>query len=184
MEKQTDLSSYSVTGGVTLITNRMADTPACSATNSSGGSRSSPVLAPDSANCSIMSSGSSGSSGSSNNNNGRTERTVLSIRTTAASLLNPNSNTDASGDDDDVFNISVHELPKRVADDVSKYTLTIPTNMEDGSREDTCSLKAIVVMLKSRQDLVCMGAEIEDEKDRLLEVYLQIAKIVVKELGR
>jgi hypothetical protein len=175
------LSSYSVTGGVTLITNRMADTPACSATNSSGGSRSSPVRAPDSANCSNVSSGSSGSS---HNNNGRTERTVLSIRTTAASLLNPNSNTDASGDDDDVFNISVHELPKRVADDVSKYTLTIPTNMEDGSREDTCSLKAIVVMLKSRQDLVCMGAEIEDEKDRLLEVYLQIAKIVVKELGR
>jgi hypothetical protein len=85
-------------------------------------------------------------------------------------------------DTNDIFDISVHALPKRMAADVTNYTVTIDPETI-ANVDPSCALKVIIIMLKSNLDLIRIGPDIEDEKNRLLEVYLSIARRCVEILS-
>jgi hypothetical protein len=86
-----------------------------------------------------------------------------------------------AGKRDDPIECSVHTLPKPLVREFrhvfgEKYQQGLDTMQDDGDGESGMELLAIPTNQQARQDLVAIGEEIEFEKDRLLNVFLEFGK--------
>lgn len=90
-----------------------------------------------------------------------------------------------AGKRDDPIECSVHTLPKPLIREFrhvfgEKYQQDLDTMQDDG--DSGMELLAIPTNQQARQDLVAVGEEIELEKDRLLNVFLEFGKEICERI--
>lgn len=103
----------------------------------------------------------------------------------SSTLLEPKLAAPRSGKREDPIECSVHTLPKPLIREFrhvfgEKYQQDMDSMLEDGN--NGFELLAIPTNQQAREDLVAVGDEIEFEKDRLLNVFLDFGKEICERI--